>query len=35
MTPKLDPLLGLNFRNVLGDALRAKRRPARRLSRIA
>jgi class 3 adenylate cyclase len=29
MTPKLDPLLGLHFRNVLGDALCAERRLAR------
>ena len=34
MTPKLDPLLGLDFRNVLGDALRAERGLARRLSRV-
>ena len=34
MTPKLDPLLGLHFRNVLGDALRAERRFARRLSHV-
>ena len=32
---KLDPLLGLHFRNVLGDALRAERGLARRLSRVA
>ena len=25
LTPKLDPLLGLHFRNVLGDALCAER----------
>ena len=31
LTPKLDPLLGLHFGNVLGDALCAQRRPARRL----
>ena len=35
MTPKLDPLLGLHFRNVLGDALRPQRGFARRLSRVA
>ncbi len=35
MTPKLDPLLGLHFRNVLGDALRDERGLARRLSRVA
>ena len=34
MTPKLDPLLGLHFRNVLGDALCAERGLARRLSRV-
>ena len=28
LTPKLDPLLGLHFGNVLGDALCAQRRPA-------
>src|SRR5262245_2817000 len=33
MTPKLDAL-GLHFRNVLGDALCAKRRLARRLSHV-
>ena len=33
-TPKLDPLLGLHFRNVLGDALRAERGLARRVSRL-
>ena len=32
---QLDPLLGLDFRNVLGDALRAERGLARRLSRVA
>ena len=31
MTPKLDPLPGLDFRNVLGDALCAERGLARRL----
>ena len=35
MTPKLDPLLGLHFGNVLGDALRPQRGFARRLSRVA
>ena len=35
MTPRLDPLLGLHFGNVLGDALRAERGLARRLSRVA
>jgi hypothetical protein len=30
----LDPLLGLHFRNVLGDALRDERRLARCLSRL-
>jgi len=32
MTPKPDPLLGLHFGNVLGDALCAERGLARRLS---
>jgi hypothetical protein len=31
---KLDPLFGSDFRNVLGDALRARRGLARRLSRL-
>ena len=34
MTPKLDPLLGLHFRSVLGDALCDERGLARRLSRV-
>ena len=34
MTAKLDPLLGLDFRNVLGDALRDERERACRLPRI-
>ena len=34
LTPKFDSLLGLHFRNVLGDALRAERGLARRLSRV-
>ena len=34
MTAKLDPLLGLDFRNVLRDALCAERGLARRLSRL-
>jgi len=34
-TPKLDPLLGLHFRNVLGDVLCDERGFARRLSHIA
>ena len=34
LTPKRDPLLGLHFGNVLGDALRTKRRFARRLSHV-
>jgi hypothetical protein len=33
--PKLDPILGLHFRNVLGDALRDERRLARRRSHVA
>ncbi len=32
MTPRFDPLLGLHFRNVLGDALCDERELARRLS---
>ena len=32
--PKLDPLYGLEFRNVLGDALCAERGLARRLPRV-
>jgi hypothetical protein len=32
---RLDPAPGLNFRRVLGDALRDERGPARRLSRVA
>jgi class 3 adenylate cyclase len=35
MTPKIDPLLGLHFRNVLGDVLRAQRGLARRFQAIA
>jgi len=35
MTPKLDPLLGLHFRNVLGDALCDERGLARRVSLVA
>ena len=35
MTPETRPLLGLHFRTVLGDALRAERGLARRLSRVA
>jgi hypothetical protein len=35
VTLKLDPLLGLDFRNVLGDALCAERGLARRLPRVA
>ena len=34
MTPKLDPRLGLHFGNVLGDALRAERGFAGRLSGV-
>ena len=34
MTAKLGPLLGLRLRSVLGDALRAQRGLACRLSRI-
>jgi hypothetical protein len=34
MTPKLDPLVGLHFRNVLGDAVCTKRGLARRLSGV-
>jgi hypothetical protein len=34
LPPKLDPLLGLHFRNVLGDAVRAERGVARRLSHV-
>jgi hypothetical protein len=35
LTPKLDPRLGLHFRNVLGDALCDEWRFARRLPRVA
>jgi hypothetical protein len=35
VTPKPDPRLGLDFGNVLGDALRAERRLACRVSRVA
>ena len=35
MTPKLDPILGLHFRNVLGDALCAEWGLVRRLPHVA